>query len=88
MTAWTAGPWQRNIPPATHYPTIYSGRNKHVAIVKTLNLPVTEVEANCNLIAAAPDLYEALDSLLADVGRESSLPGAVKARAALSRVKG
>lgn len=55
----TPGGWGRNIPPATKYPVIYAGRNTHVAIVKT-DLPPEEVEANANLIAAAPDLLAAL----------------------------
>jgi hypothetical protein len=41
-----------------------------------------------NLILAAPQLLEALVLLLNDVGRASSLPGAVLARAAISRATG
>lgn len=52
----TPGPWSRNVPPATKYPTVWSGRNKHVAYVKTDGLPSAQVEANLQLIAAAPDL--------------------------------
>ena len=60
MTKHTEGPWSRNIPPATKYPTIFAGRNTHVARVVTRGLPPKEVEANCDLIAAAPDLLAAL----------------------------
>lgn len=56
QTSHTPGPWSRNIPPATKYPTVWSGRNRHVAYVKTDGLPAAEVEANIKLIAAAPDL--------------------------------
>src|SRR5690349_9189461 len=31
----TPGPWHRNIKPATKYPTVWSGRNLHVAYVST-----------------------------------------------------
>lgn len=44
-----------------------------------------EALANARLIAAAPDLLEALGLLLNDVGRASSLPGAVLARAAIKK---
>ena len=56
---FTPGPWYRNIPPANKYPTIWSGRNKHVAYIKQLQ-DDSEAEANINLIAAAPAMYEAL----------------------------
>ena len=45
-------------------------------------------EANARLIAAAPELLEALGSMLEDVGRASSLPSAVKARAAIAKALG
>lgn len=61
MTAkHTEGPWGRNIPPASKYPVIYAGRNTHVAQVLSKGLPDAEVEANANLIAAAPELLAAL----------------------------
>jgi len=55
----TAGRWSRNIAPATRYPTIFAGRNTHVAVVRSEGLTPEEVEANCNLITAAPDLFDA-----------------------------
>jgi hypothetical protein len=64
MTAkHTEGPWGRNIPPASKYPVIYAGRNTHVAQVISKGLPDAEVEANANLIAAAPDLLAVLEEL-------------------------
>ena len=60
---FTPGPWYRNIPPANKYPTIWSGRNKHVAYIKQLQ-DDSEAEANINLIAAAPAMYEALSELV------------------------
>jgi hypothetical protein len=59
-TNHTPGPWGRNIKPASHYPIIYAGRNTHVAQVISRGLTDAECEANCDLIAAAPDLLAAL----------------------------
>ena len=42
--------------------------------------------ANARLIAAAPDLLEALETLLSDQ-RDASLPALVKARAAIAKAK-
>ena len=39
-----------------------------------------ETRANARLIRASPELLSALEDLLNDVGQDSSLPGAVKAR--------
>lgn len=58
----TPGPWSRNIPPASQYPVIFSGANVHVAQVISRCCPVDQVEANTNLIAAAPELLEALEN--------------------------
>lgn len=58
--AHTPGPWHRNIKPARHYSTIFAGRCTHVARLATDGLTDGEIEANCNLIAAAPELLAAL----------------------------
>lgn len=74
MTAkHTKGPWGRNIPPASKYPVIYAGRNTHVAQVISKGLPDAEVEANANLIAAAPELL-ALARRVARLGQHPA-PG-------------
>lgn len=63
MTAkHTPGPWHRNIRPATKYPVVWSGRNKHVLAIKTIGLTEEEVEANINLAVSAPDLLAALQA--------------------------
>jgi hypothetical protein len=57
----TPGPWHRNIPPARKYQTIWAGRNTHVAALSpNASMSDAELEANINLIAAAPDMLEAL----------------------------
>jgi len=60
----TAGPWQRNIRPATKYPTVFAGRNTHVAHVVTNRLSAEEVEANLALIVAAPEMFALLQEAI------------------------
>ncbi|HBD35945.1 hypothetical protein [Cupriavidus sp. UBA2534] len=56
----TPGPWHRNIRPASKYPVVWAGRNKHVLAVKTIGLTDDEIEGNITLAAAAPDMFDAL----------------------------
>lgn len=76
QTKHTPGPWHRNIKPATKYNTIFSGRNTHVTRLAVEGKSEEEVEANCALIVAAPDLLAALriaeTALEAYSGGESS----------------
>lgn len=60
----TPGPWNRNIKPAKKYATIYAGRNTHVCHLSVSGLTDEEIEGNCNLIAAAPDLLNALQGVM------------------------
>lgn len=60
MTEHTPTPWHRNIPPASKYPTIFSGRNKHVAQIVTRGLPEDEIEANAAFLVEAVNNHEAL----------------------------
>ena len=66
----TPGPWSRNIPPATKYNTVFAGRNTHVAHLEVRGMDAGEIEGNCNLIAAAPDLL-AFAQLVARMKTES-----------------
>lgn len=66
----TKGPWHRNIPPASHYPIIFAGRNTHVARIFSQGLPDSEVEANADLVAGAPALLEAAVQFLEDGNAE------------------
>lgn len=67
MSKHTPGPWHRNVPPAEKYSTIYcgeSGNIQHIAHLASKGEKTTaEMEANCNLIAAAPELLESLTKL-------------------------
>ena len=49
-----------------------------------------EIEANANLIAAAPDMYEALETIerVAGIGMMEDDPAKVKARDALRKARG
>lgn len=61
----TPGPWHRNIKPARKYAVIFAGRNTHVCVLDSIGKSDEEVEANCDLIAAAPELLKALKALYA-----------------------
>jgi hypothetical protein len=59
----TPGPWYRNIRAAGKYPIIFSGdapNHEHIAQALQLRGRPDEVEANIDLIAAAPALLAAL----------------------------
>ena len=63
MPKHTPGPWSRNIKPAKKYNTIFAGRNTHVCHLTVTGLTDEEIEANRDLIRAAPEMLEALDSI-------------------------
>jgi len=86
----TPGPWHRNIPADGKYPTVFAGRNQHVAVASQQK-DSAETEANISLIAAAPDLLEALQDLLDVVGVRIDDPRIVqfdRARAAIAKAEG
>lgn len=59
----TLGPWHRNIRANGKYPVVgvvFAGRNQHIATVIHQE-DREETEANIDLIAAAPELLEALE---------------------------
>ena len=51
-------------------------------------IPQEAAEANARLIAAAPDLLEALENFMAKVSPLNDTPEAVAARAAIARARG
>jgi len=63
MPKHTPGRWSRNIKPAKKYNTIHAGRNTHICYLAVTGLTEEEIEANCDLIVAAPEMLEALDSV-------------------------
>lgn len=93
----TPGPWHRNIRAGGKYTTVFAGRNQHVASVHQQKDP-DEVEANIDLIAAAPDLLAALQDALDNCIWRADCPTPIsseeaqrlydKARAAIAKAKG
>lgn len=81
----TPGPWHRNIAPASKYPTIFAGRNTHVAVVKTQR-DDAETEANCDLITAAPEMLATLKAVVAVADRDTV--EFRQARAAIAKAEG
>jgi len=63
MSAHTLGPWHRNISAEGKYPTVFAGRNQHVAVASQQK-DSAETEANISLIAAAPELLAVLCEML------------------------
>jgi hypothetical protein len=94
MSKHTPGPWGLDKDAHRHDPGFYGGEEGYHRI----NIPgVTDItgfcgDANAHLIKAAPDLYEALEELLA-MRSKCFIPNEGdwwdnKARAALARAKG
>ena len=71
MTEFTKGPWNYFL--AGDERGIYIGvdlfrsSSRVVTIIDCDDLPEDETRANAHLIAAAPDLYEALDRLVGEI---------------------
>jgi hypothetical protein len=95
-TKWTPGPWDAHIHSWADrmFPIIPASDSRAVAMVGATGLPN---DANARLIAAAPDLYEALASVMAlyrgDQHGASCAPGLCcciygAARAALAKAEG
>jgi alkylhydroperoxidase family enzyme len=87
MSKHTPGPWA--VGPDLEVFYALNG----VGITRPLKLTsmagrTEEDRANARLIAAAPEMLEALQDLLNDVGKASSMLGAVKARAAIAKARG
>lgn len=69
----TPGPWYRNIHANGKYPIVFAGRNQHIAVAKQQN-DGAETEANIDLIAAAPDMFEVIKELY-EYGMSSGIKG-------------
>lgn len=67
---WTEGPWRKESFSLSE--EILATGNKLVAIVQSRHCESPEeMRANAHLIAAAPELYEALAALLSRVGNDA-----------------
>lgn len=91
-TKFTPGPWEVLL---SALQEVYSSRGEHLfrSVRRDLNgVEYVEQEANARLIAAAPDLYAALEDLLAVVypaGFELKLQAQMKiGRTALAKARG
>lgn len=94
-TRWTSGPWSKSYwieQPGNRYKPMVAAGGVTVAI--THPAPICqqdECEANAHLIAAAPELYEALESLVRciDETRGSNANDALHAaETALAKARG
>jgi hypothetical protein len=90
-TKFTPGPWKIGTPPPNGEQTIGTEQGLMVA-VSTTGAGI-QTKANAHLIAAAPDLYEALEDLsINDFGSNGWTNSmeriAIKARAALAKARG
>jgi hypothetical protein len=86
----TPGPWYRNIRANGKYPVVFAGRNQHIAKVEQQSTG-TETEANIDLIAAAPELLDALEWALAQIPDDldpDHQEALAAAHAALAQAKG
>ena len=97
MTEHTPGPWKRSIVNRNFSPKIYGPDDWMVAdCSRIVKRSMEEETANARLIAAAPELLEALEAF-ANVGpegrgfygwHEAYNPAIAKARAAIAKAKG
>ena len=96
---FTKGPWTANFNDYTKpYVAILNEDNVVIAQIPdgevirgdTTILGIENIEANINLIASAPDMYEALETIerVAGIGMMEDDPARVKARDALRKARG
>ena len=84
----TPGPWfVQDIPTASIYISPAGGRPSVALALTKVNVPAGETMANARLIAAAPDLLEALRYLLDNDG-DCSADGIATCRAAIAKATG
>jgi hypothetical protein len=93
-TRWTLGPWRVG----THHQILSEGGDNRCAGIASFNswMGIEQAESNAHLIAAAPELYEALESLWTEIakypniGHEGSnlLEVMSDARSALAKARG
>lgn len=87
-TQYTPGPWRIGTPPPNGEQTIGTLNGLMVAVATT-GAEMEETKANARLIAAAPELLEALQSVLENCLDSEGLCAAhAKARAAIAKAEG
>ena len=92
-TKWTPGPWEEVAPADDIWPPRVFAGSKIICMADNSDMTYDEKRANANLIAAAPELFDAcLDLLawhdaLADPQWHGS-PSQTKAIAALAKARG
>ena len=96
MSGHTPGPWL--VEGRTVYALNDDGYNRFSALVQDAHTPGDELEANARLIAAAPELLEALEDIANDYAErfdmdsQSTNPGmkvvVENARAAIAKARG
>lgn len=87
-TQYTPGPWRIGTPPPNGEQTIGTLNGLMVAVATT-GAEMEETKANARLIAAAPELLEALQSVLDNCLDSEGLCAAhAKARAAIAKATG
>ena len=89
MSKHTQGPWAvRGIPTGQRYigPSQDGGAPSVALVLSRVNVPDERLAADARLIAAAPELLEALEAVLDDIGNNGR--ACKQARAAIARAKG
>ena len=83
----TPGPWRVGTPPPNGEQCIGDSKGLMVAVATT-GIALNETLANARMIAAAPDLLEALEGLLNALPSATTHPAIKAARAAIAKAQG
>lgn len=89
MNKHTSGPWNHNGLGRIYKGEIYACGQSHIATVAHEDSWITEETslANARLIAAAPEMYEALKMVIEHYGRDKYDPAIVNVQSILSKIE-
>lgn len=73
--AWTPGPWEVVVPPDGIWPPRVFSASTIICMVDNSDMFHDAKVANARLIAAAPDLYAALEACIASLERADTAEG-------------